>query len=188
MNIRRNATDDGKTKCAISRAKSFAEFLLFLFLSLSSTHEASAQCLKIAQKVAFTIASEASYDYILSGQKFIKKSEPFKNLWKMSKFKMRLFREFSNTLLDEESSHVNFFWDFYHAKGKLWHPSAAAWQLLKGLPLLSVFWVENQISIEISLHTELRITWMLGSSFGLLNLHQCTASRKRLCISFIDTQ
>ena len=111
-----------------------------------------------------------------------------KNLWKMSKFKMRLFREFSNTLLDEESSHVNFFWDFYHAKGKLWHPSAAAWQLLKGLPLLSVFWVENQISIEISLHTELRITWMLGSSFGLLNLHQCTASRKRLCISFIDTQ
>ena len=30
------------------------------------------QCLKIAQKVAFNIASEASYVYILSGQKFIK--------------------------------------------------------------------------------------------------------------------
>ena len=29
------------------------------------------QCLKIAQKVAFNIASEASYVYILSGQKFI---------------------------------------------------------------------------------------------------------------------
>ena len=31
-----------------------------------------AQCLKIAQKVPFNIASEASYVYILSGQKFIK--------------------------------------------------------------------------------------------------------------------
>ena len=31
------------------------------------------QCLKIAKKVAFNIASEASYVYILSGQKFIKK-------------------------------------------------------------------------------------------------------------------
>ena len=31
-----------------------------------------AQCLKITQKVAFTIASEASYVYILSGQKFLK--------------------------------------------------------------------------------------------------------------------
>ena len=31
----------------------------------------NAQCLKIAQKVAFKIASEASYVYILSGQKLI---------------------------------------------------------------------------------------------------------------------
>ena len=30
------------------------------------------QCLKITKKVAFNIASEASYVYILSGQKFIK--------------------------------------------------------------------------------------------------------------------
>ena len=34
-----------------------------------------AQCLKIAKKVAFNIASEASYVYILSLQKFIKKSQ-----------------------------------------------------------------------------------------------------------------
>ena len=34
-----------------------------------------AQCLKITQKVAFNIASEASYIYILSGQKFIKKAK-----------------------------------------------------------------------------------------------------------------
>ena len=30
------------------------------------------QCLKITEKVSFSIASEASYVYILSGQKFIK--------------------------------------------------------------------------------------------------------------------
>ena len=60
----------------------------------------------------------------------MKKSKPFGQKFvenaKIQKFKMRLFWGFSNTLLDEESSHVNFFWDFYHAKGKLWHPSAAA--------------------------------------------------------------
>ena len=33
------------------------------------------QCLKITWKVAFNIASEASYVYILSGQKFIKKGQ-----------------------------------------------------------------------------------------------------------------
>ena len=33
------------------------------------------QCLKIAQKVAFNITSEASYVYILSGQKFIKNAK-----------------------------------------------------------------------------------------------------------------
>ena len=38
-----------------------------------------AQCLKISEKVAFNIASEASYVYILSGQKLIKnaKNGPF---------------------------------------------------------------------------------------------------------------
>ena len=34
-----------------------------------------AQCLKITEKVAFNIASEASYVYILSGQKFIKNTK-----------------------------------------------------------------------------------------------------------------
>ena len=32
----------------------------------------SPRCLKITKKVSFNIASEASYVYILSGQKFIK--------------------------------------------------------------------------------------------------------------------
>ena len=37
------------------------------------------RCLKITEKVSFNIASEASYVYILSGQKFIKnaKNGPF---------------------------------------------------------------------------------------------------------------
>ena len=41
--------------------------------------ETFAQCLKITEKVSFNIASEASYVYILSGQKFIKnaKNGPF---------------------------------------------------------------------------------------------------------------
>ena len=33
------------------------------------------QCLKIAQKVAFNITSEASYAWILNGQKFIKNAK-----------------------------------------------------------------------------------------------------------------
>ena len=36
---------------------------------------ALAQCLKIGRKVSFNIASEASYVYILSGQKFIKNAK-----------------------------------------------------------------------------------------------------------------
>ena len=34
-----------------------------------------ARCLKITEKVAFNMASEASYIYILSGQKFIKNAK-----------------------------------------------------------------------------------------------------------------
>ena len=33
------------------------------------------RCLKITEKVSFNIASEASYVYILSGQKLIKKAK-----------------------------------------------------------------------------------------------------------------
>ena len=35
----------------------------------------SARCLKITEKVSFNIASEASYVYILSGQKLIKSAK-----------------------------------------------------------------------------------------------------------------
>ena len=80
------------------------------------------QCFKIVQKVAFNIASEASYVYILSGQKLIKnaKNDPFWRVFaysqtvlpdrsllkgrklvenaKIEKSKMRHFMEFSNTV------------------------------------------------------------------------------------------
>ena len=39
------------------------------------------QCLKITEKVSFDIASEASYVYILSEQKFIKKSQKMINFY-----------------------------------------------------------------------------------------------------------
>ena len=39
------------------------------------TIKKTSHCLKITQKVSFNIASEASYVYILSGQKFIKNAK-----------------------------------------------------------------------------------------------------------------
>ena len=40
----------------------------------------SARSLKITEKVSFSIASEASYGYILSGQKLLKNGPIFENL------------------------------------------------------------------------------------------------------------
>ena len=56
---------------------SFMRLYVFLFLKLSWIVDA--RCLKITEKVSFNIASEASYVYILSGQKVIKnaKNGPF---------------------------------------------------------------------------------------------------------------
>ena len=46
------------------------------------------QCMKITEKVAFNIVSEASYVYILSGQKLIKtpKMVNFGDFWEMRHF------------------------------------------------------------------------------------------------------
>ena len=46
------------------------------------------RCLKITEKVSFNIASEASYVYILSGQKLIKnaKNAQFENVKKKLEF------------------------------------------------------------------------------------------------------
>ena len=47
----------------------------FNYLTIKYQCDPEPQCLKIAQKVSFKIASEASYVYILSGQKFIKNAK-----------------------------------------------------------------------------------------------------------------
>ena len=57
-------------------------------LSKSSTHYHCAQCLKITEKVAFNIASEASYIYIFSGQKLIKNG-PFWRVFENQKFAIK---------------------------------------------------------------------------------------------------
>ena len=46
-----------------------------LNLTMRKEKRGEAQCLKIVQKVAFNIVSEASYVYISSGQKLIKKAK-----------------------------------------------------------------------------------------------------------------
>ena len=51
----------------------------------------SSQCLKITEKVAFNIASEASYVYILSGHKFIKNAKNWSILVTFTKPEMRHF-------------------------------------------------------------------------------------------------
>ena len=45
----------------------------------------SSRCLKITEKVTYNIASEASYVYILSGQKLIKKSQKWSILARFGK-------------------------------------------------------------------------------------------------------
>ena len=54
-------------------------FTVFLDFLRTLCMQVLSQCLKIAKKVALTIASEASYVFIMSGQKFIKnaKNSPF---------------------------------------------------------------------------------------------------------------
>ena len=49
-------------------------YLFFLFIPRFFIFE-NARCLKITEKVSLYIASEASYFYILSGQRFIKNAK-----------------------------------------------------------------------------------------------------------------
>ena len=52
-----------------------------------------AQCLKITEKVSFNNASEASYVYILSGQKFLKNAKIEKCKCKCDIFKQCAFKK-----------------------------------------------------------------------------------------------
>ena len=82
------------------------------------------QCLKITEKVSFNVASEASYIYILSGQKLIKnaKNGPFwrvfenlklavKQCYQTGKCQKRHFGWFSNTVTDSKRFQI---WFFFH--------------------------------------------------------------------------
>ena len=59
--------------------KMVEEASYLLLFQLTYQKRVASQCLKITEKVSFNIASEASYVYILSGQKLIKnaKNGPF---------------------------------------------------------------------------------------------------------------
>ena len=96
------------------------------------TNPTKARCLKITEKVSFTIASEASYVYILSGQKFSKNWSNLASFWnaeaygqkvlpdrsvsthKISrkcqdwKFQMRHFDQFSNNVPKKEEHKIAF--------------------------------------------------------------------------------
>ena len=84
------------------------------------------QCFKITEKVSFNIASEASYVYILSGQKFIKSAKNLNSVTRQDNFnrtkigekcrdwksQMRQFMWFSNTVCSMEfMAHLQNYWD-----------------------------------------------------------------------------
>ena len=71
-NVAANAKRDQSSKNLGRRRKEGTKKTAFLRSKI-------ARCLKITEKVSFNIASEASYGYILSGQKLIKnaKNGPF---------------------------------------------------------------------------------------------------------------
>ena len=64
--------------------------LPFFLLDKEQNSKAPSQCLKITEKVPFNIASEASYFYILTGQKLIKKAKngPFWRVFDNLKLKV----------------------------------------------------------------------------------------------------
>ena len=88
--------------------------------SIAYQRNQEAQCLKIAQKVSYNIASEASYVYILSGQKFIVnlasfwKAEacgqtvlPYENWWKIQTFKYDILNYFQAMWGSQRSNKQN---------------------------------------------------------------------------------
>ena len=60
------------------------------------------QCLKITEKVAFNIASEASYVYILSEQKLVKSAKNGQFLWVFENLKIDKHCELQGETKDPE--------------------------------------------------------------------------------------
>ena len=81
--MRRDLTHTDKWRTSHARLKN-------LFKKMSWYDNHISQCLKITEKVPFNIASEASYFYILTGQKLIKKAKngPFWRVFDNLKLKV----------------------------------------------------------------------------------------------------
>ena len=82
-----------KNSCHISELLEFLSSLIKLHMPPLSYKSWRAQCLKIIETVAFNISSEASYLYILSGQKLIKnaKNGPFWRVFENLKLTVKQF-------------------------------------------------------------------------------------------------
>ena len=92
-------------KCCWWKKSKFSTCITFAVKKVQSIKEVgwkrknlSARCLKITEKVSFNIASEASYAYILRGQKLIKNAK-----------NGTFWRVFENLKLAVKMSHLNFF-------------------------------------------------------------------------------
>ena len=75
-------------------------------------------CLKITEKVSFNIASEASYVYILSGQKLIKnvKNPPF---WRVFENLKLVVKQCYQTLRQVSYNRTKSLWSFVHFDVKI---------------------------------------------------------------------
>ena len=97
----------------------------FNYLTIKYQCDPEPQCLKIAQKVSFNIASEASYIYILSGQKLIENAKNG-HFWRV--FENATFLLFLNTVLTACVQHLSFL--YCRLRRLFWWPQlvSAQWQ------------------------------------------------------------
>ena len=73
------------------------------------------RCLTITEKVSFNIASEASYVYILSGQKLIKRAKngPFRRVLENLKLAVKQFQKFKCDILSDFQTVCTIYLRFY---------------------------------------------------------------------------
>ena len=79
----------------------------------------NSRCLKIVEKVSFNIASEASYVYILSGQKFIKNAKMVKT-WSLWSNSVTRQVKFIGTKIGENAKIKKLKWDILSSFQTMW--------------------------------------------------------------------
>ena len=118
--------------------------------SVESVWRWHARCLKITEKVSFKIASEASYVYILNGQKLLENA----------KIQMRQFRWFWTLWLINFWTNATFLFFFNNVffvnrlEKALGNPDLRSWLtnlLRKSFPVLDFFWFTSLKKSFISL-------------------------------------